>query len=322
MTGLSARAVVFDGPKQLKLARLELSDPGPDDVVVETEFSGVSTGTERLLWSGDMPPFPGLSYPLVPGYETVGRVVRSDSDASLVGRRVFAPGARCYKDVSGLFGGAASRIVTSANRVRALPESVAASDGASHAFAEEATLLALAATARHALANATPPDLIVGHGALGRLLARITIGLGHPPPNVWETNPERANADGYAVLEPDFDGRQDYKAIYDVSGDPNILDELISRLAPGGEIVLAGFYSQPLKFSFPPAFVREARLRVAAEWTDTDLAATIDLVESGALDLDGLITHRMSAGDVDAAYRTAFEDPSCLKMILDWRRDS
>jgi myo-inositol-1(or 4)-monophosphatase len=34
--------------------------------------SGISTGTERLLWDGTMPPFPGLGYPLVPGYETVG----------------------------------------------------------------------------------------------------------------------------------------------------------------------------------------------------------------------------------------------------------
>ena len=54
--------------------RVGLTDPGPADVVVRTEWTGVSTGTERLLFDGRMPPFPGLGYPLVPGYETVGVV--------------------------------------------------------------------------------------------------------------------------------------------------------------------------------------------------------------------------------------------------------
>ena len=42
-------------------------------------------------------------------------------------------------------------------------------------------LLALAATAHHAVAD-HPPELIIGHGVLGRLLARITVALGHPAP--------------------------------------------------------------------------------------------------------------------------------------------
>ena len=53
-------------------------------------------------------------------------------------------------------------------------------------------------------------------------------------------------ASGYSVVHPDDDPRRDYRAIYDVSGDATLLDTLIARLAPGGEIVLAGFYSEPL----------------------------------------------------------------------------
>jgi 3-hydroxyethyl bacteriochlorophyllide a dehydrogenase len=66
--------------------------------------------------------------------------------------------------------------------------------------------------------------------------------------------------------------------------------------------------------------MREARLRVAAEWRDADLRAVKALVESGELSLDGLITHRQAASEAPSAYRTAFTDPSCLKMILDWRQ--
>ncbi|MGE5153831.1 MAG: chlorophyll synthesis pathway protein BchC, partial [Bdellovibrio bacteriovorus] len=180
----------------------------------------------------------------------------------------------------------------------------------------------LTATAYHAVSapQARQPELIVGHGVLGRLIARLALLMGGEPPVVWETDPERAQgAQGYPVMTPDQDPRQDYRAIYDVSGDSALLDTLIGRLASGGEITLAGFYSQPLSFSFPPAFLREARLRVAAEWREPDLREAKGLVESGQLSLDGLITHRHVATDAESAYRTAFEDPRCLKMILDWR---
>jgi 3-hydroxyethyl bacteriochlorophyllide a dehydrogenase len=95
---------------------------------------------------------------------------------------------------------------------------------------------------------------------------------------------------------------------------------LLTRLAPRGEIVLAGFYSEPLSFAFPAAFLREARLRVAAEWREPDLFAVKALIESGRLSLDGLITHRRAATQAETAYRTAFGDPDCLKMVLDWRQ--
>ncbi len=65
--------------------------------------------------------------------------------------------------------------------------------------------------------------------------------------------------------------------------------------------------------------MREARIRVAAQWQPADLRAVRDLAASGALDLGGLITHREPAARAPAAYRTAFEDPACLKMVLDWR---
>jgi 3-hydroxyethyl bacteriochlorophyllide a dehydrogenase len=311
MTTLNTLAVVLEGPERLVVSRLDLAEPGEGDVVVDIEWSGISTGTERLLYTGRMPHFPGMGYPLVPGYESVGRVTSAGARAAArVGERVFVPGARCFGPVRGLFGGAAGRLVVAGDRVVAIDD----------ALGEEGVLLALAATARHAIAGAAPPDLIVGHGVLGRLLARIAIATGHPPPTVWEKDPERARgANGYRVISPDVDTRHDYRAIYDVSGDPTLLDALIARLAPAGEVVLAGFYHEPLSFAFAPAFMREARLRIAAQWQPADLAAVKELAESGRLSLAGLITHRQSAADAPAAYRTAFGDPACLKMVLDWR---
>jgi 3-hydroxyethyl bacteriochlorophyllide a dehydrogenase len=201
---------------------------------------------------------------------------------------VFVPGARCFGEVRALFGGAARRLVVPGARVVDIEASLN----------EQGVLLALAATAQHALSapDARAPELIVGHGVLGRLLARLTAAQGSPAPVVWEQDPARvAGARGYEVLRPEDDPRRDYGSIYDVSGDPGILDQLLQRLAPGGSVVLAGFYSQPVHFDFAPAFMREARLRVAAEWREPDMAVVTDLVASGRLALDELITHMQPA---------------------------
>ena len=310
---MHAQAIVFQNPQSLHLRALALPELGAADGVVEVEYTGISTGTERLLWNGTMPAFPGMGYPLVPGYETVGRVVRAGDDASLkVGTRVFVPGSQCFTDARNLFGGSASRLVVPATRAMAMEASLG----------ERGVLFALAATAYHATsaAGTQQPDLIIGHGVLGRMIARLAVVAGAQPV-VWETNPERrSGAQGYEVIDPATDTRRNYRCICDVSGAAGLLDELIGRLAPGGEVVLAGFYEAPLSFVFPPAFMREARIRVAAQWAPQDLVDVIALAGSGRLSLDGLVTHQSAATQADAAYRTAFDDADCLKMVLDWRQ--
>jgi 3-hydroxyethyl bacteriochlorophyllide a dehydrogenase len=263
-----------------------------------------------------MPPFPGMGYPLVPGYETVGRIARAPRGSGLhEGDPVFVPGANCYGDIKGLFGGAASRVVVAARKLVPLPEGAG----------ETGILVALAATAHHAVASdgARLPELIVGHGIVGRLIARLTLALGGEAPVVWERNPLRhTGAEGYQVTRAEADPRRNYTSICDASGDSAILDLLVTRLAKRGEITLAGFYETPLSFTFPPAFMREARLRIAAEWSSDDLAAVRQLMAEKRLNLDGLITHRAPASDAAPAYETAFTDPHCLKMVLDWSSPS
>ena len=309
---MDTTAVLLKGPRDLDVETLALTEPGPSDLVVDVTHSGISTGTEKLFWTGEMPPFPGMGYPLVPGYEAAGDVVEAGPLTGYKpGDRVFVPGANCYAGAFGLFGGAARRVVTDAERVTRIDAGLGA----------EGALLALAATARHAMAgmNKAVPDLIVGHGVLGRLLARMTIAAGAPAPTVWEIDRARRDgAIGYDVIDPAEDERRDYTSVYDASGQGALLNDLIGRIAKGGEIVLAGFYTAPLSFAFPPAFMKEARLRVAAEWTRQALEATRALVECGALSLGGLITHTKPATDARGAYTQAFTDPACLKMILDW----
>ncbi len=328
---LSSTAVVFEQPGKLALRSVDLVDPTSVDLVVDIQASGISTGTEKLLWTGTMPAFPGLSYPLVPGYEAVGVVRQVGEDCSLaVGDQVFVPGASCYQgDVRGLFGASASTVV--------IPEQRAI--GVSGLPTDQATLLALAATAMHILtyrlrqeqaskgqtiniSDIVPhvPQLIIGHGVLGRLLARICIAMGADAPVVWELDQQRRDgATGYEVIAPDDDEGAPRQHIVDVSGAcGDHFNQLISRLAKGGRLTLGGFYNEPVNFNFAPAFMREATLGIAAEWVPDDLSLTLALVQAGALSLNGLVTHEYSFDQAAQAYPLAFNDPACLKMILNW----
>lgn len=309
-TALVAEAVTFTGDGNVSVRELVLNAVGEDDLLVDVLWSGVSTGTERLLWSGEMPPFPGLVYPLVPGYEAVGIVAEAPSDPARIGEAVFVPGAHCFKDVSGLFGASAARLVVPAQRAVAL---------AGEAKTED-ILLALAATAHHGVIKAGLPELIIGHGTLGRLMARIVLALGASDVAVWETDAGRTDASGYTVTHPDADTRKDYKTICDASGSIEALDHAIMHTARGGEIVLAGFYAERLSFNFPPAFMRELTFVIAAEWTPADMDAVQALRAKGLLSFEGLVTHIRDSGDAQAAYTTAFTESNCLKMVLDWRR--
>ena len=309
---METSAVLLEKPERLSLEMVGLKDPGQDEVVVRVLHSGISTGTEKLLWSGAMPPFPGLGYPLVPGYEAVGEILEAPKGASLkVGDLVFVPGSNGFVDAKGLFGGSARHLITSVKRVTKINSQIG----------EKGVLYALAATARHALTgpDAKFPDLIIGHGALGRLLARITIIAGGKPPTVWEIDEKRAvGAFGYEVVHPNDDEKNNYTSVFDASGRSDLLDDWIGHCAAGAEIVLAGFYADRINFAFPQAFMKEIKIRISAEWKQADMRAVNSMVDEGHLSLDGLITNRAAAEDAAWAYRTAFEDVSCSKMVLNW----
>ena len=305
---MDAVAVILEAPERLSLRSLALTPMAAGDVCVEIDWSGISSGTEKLLWTGRMPSFPGMGYPLVPGYESVGRIVDAGAEArGRIGECVFVPGANCYVGARGLFGGTARRVILPG--ARAVPIDAR--------LGRDGVLLALAATAQHAITVGGVPDLVIGHGILGRLIARIAVANGGGGPVVWETNPARRDALDYAVIDPGEDARRDYATICDASGTEDVLDSAFGRIAKGGQVVLAGFYDR-LSFAFPPAFMREARLRIAAEFTAADIDATLALVEAGLLDLDGLISHARPAAEAADAYPQAFTDPACLKMVLDW----
>jgi threonine dehydrogenase-like Zn-dependent dehydrogenase len=91
---LLARALWITGAGQAELRDQALSGPGPDEVLVQTLYSGLSRGTERLVFEGRVPesehqrmraPFQAgeFPFPVKYGYASVGRVIAGGADETV-----------------------------------------------------------------------------------------------------------------------------------------------------------------------------------------------------------------------------------------------
>ncbi len=315
---MKARAVVFAEAGQLEMRDVDLREPGADEVVVDTGYSSISSGTERLLFHGKLPGMAHFRFPLVPGYEAAGTVVSVGSDVHdiAVGDEVFVGGSMCYTDIVAAFGGQSSRVIKRASQVvklNGIPLS-------------QAPLLALAATSLHGVRRLGDVSgkrvAVLGMGAVGQLAAsflaaagatvvaidrsaeRLASGTAHEKINVTEIPLEEQ------LTEP-------VDHALEVTGISSEIARCARAMKPGGNIVLLSYYDA-IETPFTDLFVKEASLLVSREWAPDDLPAARDAVGSGAVDLGPLATHVVPIERYEAAYQTAFNDPSILKVVLQW----
>lgn len=310
-------AIVISEPGRVELRTVALTDPGPEDVIVQTAYTSISAGTERMLLAGRMP-HPMLSFPVVPGYETVGRIVGLGAQVppELEGRMVYVGGARCYADVNPAWGGQARQLIVSHQRVVLLEQVVP----------QQGVLLALAATALHGidLLAAGPDDriLVLGQGPVGQIAARIARSRGSwvAAADKVPSRLQRASAD--LVLDANDGGLRErlggpVAAIIEATGSMAALAEALPLLADGGTILLLGYYDE-LRLPYMPLFLKQARLLTAREWGPGDLVRCRDMIATGMLDVASLLTHHLPVQAYESAYRVALEDPECLKLVLEW----
>jgi 3-hydroxyethyl bacteriochlorophyllide a dehydrogenase len=314
-----AVAVVFAAAGRLDFRAVTLREPAADEVVVDTRFSSISAGTERLLFDGRLPAIPHLRYPLIPGYEAVGIVLHVGSDVTGVqpGDEVFVGGSMCFTDVAAAFGGQASRLIKKAAQIvplRGIPLA-------------HAPLLALAATSLHGVRRLG--DLagkrvgVVGMGAIGQFAARFIAAQG--PAALYEVDTNAARL-GHIAGAVSVDASKATLAeaagapldcVVEATGKSEMIAACAKALRLGGSIALLSYYDT-LWTPFVDLFTKEATLLVAREWTHPDLLDARDLIADGRVDVADLAQSPYPIASYEAAYKTAFEDPSTLKVILQW----
>ena len=102
VTGSRAHRLVYRAAQSSGIESLNLEPPENNEVIVQTIFSGISRGTERLVYAGLVPesewesmkcPYQAgnFSYPVSYGYSCVGEVVRTGSEVenTSIGKKVF-----------------------------------------------------------------------------------------------------------------------------------------------------------------------------------------------------------------------------------------
>lgn len=317
---MQTQAIVITAPNEIELREARLMPPGADDVVVSTAYTSISAGTERMLLAGRMP-HPQLQFPVVPGYETVGRVVDRGANVppEFEGRWVFIGGARCYADLNSAWGGQAAMLHVDHRRVVPL-----------HTIEPRVgVLLALAATALHGVDLLDVRDgqrvLVLGQGPVGQIAARLVRGRGARVTVVDRiaSRLDRSEADqvvnvGLQPLSNALDGPFD--AIVEATGSMAALTGALPHLADNGTLLLLGYYDK-LDLPYMPLFLKQARLLTAREWAPGDLDRCAALIANHSLDLAPLLTHTLPIEQFREAYDTALNNADCLKLVLEWRTE-
>jgi len=245
----TVRAFWLRAPGEGEIRAETLPDPGPDDVVVRTLYSGVSRGTETLVFRGGVPesqravmraPFQDGEFPapVKYGYLNVGLV--EHGPPSLLGRAVFC----LYPHQT--------RYVVPATAVTALPEDVPP---------ERAILAGTVETAVNALWDAAPlvgdRVTVVGAGMVGCGVAGVLARFPGVDVELVDVDPERAavaKALGVGFATPD-EARGDRDLVVHASATEAGLARSLELLAFEGEVVELSWYGdRPVQLPLGEAF--------------------------------------------------------------------
>jgi 2-desacetyl-2-hydroxyethyl bacteriochlorophyllide A dehydrogenase len=324
--------LVFPEAGAVELQDRPAGDPGPDELLVETECTLVSTGTELTILSGEYPEGSEWdeygTYPFVAGYCNVGTVAAAGADTD------FAPGDRVASRAAHR-----ARDVVSADRAVPVPDAVGD---------EAAAFFALAAIAANGVRRA---DLafgdavaVYGCGLLGQFAARFAREAGARPVVAADVAASRLDflpeddavhavdpteTDPAAVVEHHHDGLAD--AVIEATGAPDAIPGQFDALREQGRFVVLSSPRGTTAFDFHDrcnapgyeivgAHERTHPPTAPGNWTFTRNAALFfELVAAGEVDAADLVTHRVPAAEAPDTYRSLLADRTdALGVVVDW----
>ncbi len=325
---MNNRELWFTGPHQVEV--LTQSDPPelvPGQIRARALASGISQGTELLLYQGEGPtPFdPSLDTPGAPtyprryGYAWVGEVVESTSAAHAVGARVFALAPH------------GDEHCLNAEQARLLPDDVPAPCAVLAANLE--TAINVVWDAGVAFGDDV---VVVGGGVVGLLIGHVAKKSGARRVSLLEPSERRQRA-GLALgfddaCGPEQAGALSADVVIEASGNPATLDLAIRLARDESLVVVASFYGQRVAPVALGADFHRRRLSLRASqvsrlppsrgpgWSLTrrfELVA--DLLKNP--DLDGLIDAAVPLSEAPATYARLARDPgAALQTVFSYGR--
>jgi 2-desacetyl-2-hydroxyethyl bacteriochlorophyllide A dehydrogenase len=337
------QAVIVE-PYRVEVREVELPPPAPNQVLVQTEASAVSAGTELAVWTGTHqwlkdPNLPDWKFPFRPGYSAAGRVVAAGSAVPgwQPGDRVSYPGNHASAELL--------TIGHERGRLWRLPERL------------DAEKAALACIARYGMGASIRAGLtlgrsaaVLGLGVIGQFTLRCLIAAGaHPVAGIDAVRMRRdaalaAGADH--AIDPAADdvrdhldrllGRRGAEIVADATGVPDAIPAAMSLACDGGQVVVVGsprgrakdvnFYDDlhrrylEVTGAHGNMLFEPAHTRLAGAW-DVHKAQTwlLAAMASGRLNLDRLVSHRITAAGLGEAYEGLLKKKEeYLGVVLRW----
>ncbi len=292
-------------------------------MLVETYWSSISTGTEKMAYNGLIPSWPFI-FPFIPGYETVGKIIEVGDhvNQNLIGKFAYVAGSFGYEGVNAAFGGASEYIACPV-------ESITVLDNLENP--ECGIALPLGATALHIVDLAQVKNkhvLVLGQGAVGILAVELAKLMGAKLVAATDTQKNRLN---YSTADLKVNAETDdvsaalagheFDVLIDSTGIMSAIDTGLRFLKFHGVVLLGGYY-QRINIDYSQAFQKELSFIAAKQWAKGDLERVKELIAQHKLKAERIFTHRHTIEeDISSAYLQAFNDPECLKMILIWKTD-
>ncbi|WP_324760650.1 zinc-dependent alcohol dehydrogenase [Haloarcula sp. GH36] len=330
----TARTLYFDRPGSVSVREHRRPEPDADEALVETLVSGVSPGTELLVYNGEVPEelpvdetidtLDGtFEYPITYGYAAVGRVTETGADISpeWEGRTVFA------------FNPHESHFCATPEALRPVP------DGLDPATA---TLFPTAETAVNFVLDAAPRfgerAVVFGAGPIG--LATTAVLSSFPLAALVVVDPvasRRELAAAFGATETatpeELDGVTDvvgpdgFDLAVEASGNPAALDTAIEQVGYDGRVLVGSWYgTKPAELDLGRQFhrgrvdllssqVSTLSPELRGRWTKARrMDRAIEVVERH--DLDRLITHRIPFADAPIAYEMLTAERDVLSTVF------
>ncbi|MEF8799898.1 MAG: zinc-binding alcohol dehydrogenase [Halolamina sp.] len=330
---MNARTLYFTEPGRIDLHDEPLEPPTGDDLLIETAASGISAGSELLVYRGEFPDSVpvdetidaldgGFEYPLAYGYSAVGEVVETGPESEQwVGRRVFC------------FAPHATHIRSSPEAVVALPDDI---------DTEAATLLPTVETATNLVLDGHPRlgerVVVFGAGPVGLCTTHALAGF--PLEELVVVEPiqsrrETARALGAdRAISPEDDapfasadpGGADL--VYELSGRPETLDDAIAAAGYDSRVVVGSWYGSKRadvdlggsfhrnRIDLLSSQVSSLAPELRGRW-DKPRRFDVAFDRLRQLDSDVLATHRVPFGNAGDAYDLLDTNPAeALHVIL------
>lgn len=342
----TSRAVVIEQPYNVRLRKIKLTKPGADAYVAQTTFSSISSGTDMKTYKGMQHP-EQCYYPLVPGYETAGKIVAvgTETDGRFkVGDRVMINECRQYGDVCAAWGGGSEfTIKDSLTAPSCFDYMVKVPDNVSDVQAVLAYLACVPLKGIRRM-NLRPCETIVviGAGMVG-ISAIQELKILEPSLKVIciERNSfRRSIAQKYAdlVIPPDnadkvirdfTDGKMADQLI-ECSGNPEVVGTLHKYIKDGGwgiddipaHIHLQGDYPDKIIFDhYHRWFVKNATITMTCALQPGCKEQVLQWISEGKFDTDGLHIEVWGVSQCAEAFKYKDEKgEGCFKIIFDWSR--